>query len=45
MAEKESKKSEAYLAFERVVEDYKKRNPVKYEAKKEELARKLAALA
>jgi len=37
-------KSEAYLQFEKIIESYKVSNPVKYELKKEELARKLAAL-
>jgi hypothetical protein len=38
------KKSEAYVAFEMLIEDYKKRNPAKYEAKKSELEAKLALL-
>lgn len=42
--EKEVKHSDAYLAFEKVIEVYKKTNPKKYELKKDELAKKLAAL-
>lgn len=44
--EKESKKehSAEYKELERIIESYKKSNPVKYEMKKDELAKKLAAL-
>lgn len=37
-------KSEAYLKLEAVIEAYKLSNPAKYELKKDELAKKLAAL-
>lgn len=30
--------------FEKIIENYKKENPAKYELKKDELAKKLAAL-
>jgi hypothetical protein len=33
-----------YDEMERIIEVYKERNPQKYEAKKDELAKKLAAL-
>jgi hypothetical protein len=36
--------SSAYEELEQIIEAYKKSNPVKYELKKEELAKKLAAL-
>lgn len=39
------KKSDAYLAYEKLVENYKKQNPVKYETKKAVLAERLAKLA
>ena len=38
------KKSEAYARYEKMIEVYKKQNPVKYEAKKDILAARLAAL-
>lgn len=38
------KKSDARIAFEAVIEEYKKSNPEKYEAKKAELEAKLAAI-
>jgi len=38
-------KSQAYKNYEKLIETYKKQNPVKYEAKREELAKKLAAIA
>lgn len=46
MAKEETKetKSEARVAFEAVIEAYKKQNPVKYELKKEAFAKKLASL-
>jgi len=37
-------KSQAYLQLEAIIEAYKVSNPAKYELKKDELARKLAAL-
>ena len=43
MAEKETKSAEK-LAFEKLIEVYKKQNPAKYELKKEELAKKLAGI-
>lgn len=44
MAKEETKKSEAYVKFEKLIEAYKKQNPAKYESKKAELAKKLAAI-
>ena len=46
MAEKVTKKdkSDAYLAYEKLIEAYKKQNPVKYEIKKAVLEARLAAL-
>ena len=38
------KKSVAVEAFEKLIEAYKKSNPKKYEIKKDELAKKLAAI-
>ena len=38
------KKSDARLAFEAVIEENKKRNPVKYEAKKKDLEAQLEAI-
>lgn len=38
------KKSEAYKAFQELIEKYKKQNPPKYEKKKAELEAKLAKL-
>lgn len=37
-------KSEAYKNFLKIIEAYKKQNPVKYELKKEALEKKLATL-
>lgn len=42
--EKVEVKSEEYLSLETIFEEYKVRNPLKYEAKREEFARKLSAL-
>lgn len=42
--EENTESSDAYRAFEALIEAYKVSNPVKYEIKKDELARKLAAL-
>lgn len=45
ISEKKSvQKSEAVIAFEKIIEAYKKSNPKKYEIKKDELAKKLAAI-
>jgi hypothetical protein len=47
MAEKETKKEEvspAKAKFLALIEAYKKQNPVKYEAKKAELEKKLALI-
>jgi len=41
---KEKEVSDAYIAYEALIEAYKIQNPAKYELKKEELARKLAML-
>lgn len=40
----EKAKSEAYKNFEKLIEAYKKENPVKYELKKKALEAQLAAL-
>lgn len=40
----ETKKSEAYLRYEKLIETYKKQNPAKYELKKDVLAKRLAEL-
>lgn len=46
MAEtKKKEKSEAYLQYEKLIENYKKQNPAKYEVKKSVLEARLAALA
>ena len=45
MADKKPEVSDAKKAFAELVENYKKRNPAKYEAKKEELQKKLDAIA
>lgn len=42
--EKEEVKSEARIAFEALIEQYKKESPLKYEQKKAELEAKLAKL-
>lgn len=42
--EVKAKKTDAYIAFEAVLEAYEKSNPAKYAAKKAELEAKLAAL-
>tara|TARA_R110000868_G_scaffold75379_2_gene217552 strand:+ start:1948 stop:2097 length:150 start_codon:yes stop_codon:yes gene_type:complete len=49
MAKEETKKeiikhSDAYVAYEKLIENYKKQNPVKYETKKAELEKKLSSL-
>lgn len=41
---RKSNKSEAYVAFEKVVEAYKVSNPVKYALKREAFEKKLASL-
>lgn len=44
MAKEETKKekSAAYVAYAKLIEDYKKQNPLKYEVKKNVLAQRLA---
>lgn len=43
--ETEHEESEAHAAYRNLIEVYAKQNPTKYEMKKDELEKKLAAIA